>query len=249
MKEGRTTWRCKMDYDDFLRIIKKRRSARHFKPDQVPDEFINKIIEAAKLAPSSGNCQPWEFVVVRKAELRKQIMQFTADYMQFSRKLNNAGPSSTNAPSANVVMSETNIAPVFILLFGDSRTKQEEPQDLQSFPLTLQEIFTSSLAGANLYMHLAASTLGLASRFNGVVRLPLIQYQVRKLLGVPGVFELHDLMMLGYPDGAFIEKTYRQDKMVHFDRCSENEFRTDEEVLDFFKKSRKVLQRHPASQP
>ena len=48
-----------MSYDSFLALVKKRRSTRRFKPDPVPEDDINKIIEAARWAPSGFNLQPW----------------------------------------------------------------------------------------------------------------------------------------------------------------------------------------------
>lgn len=49
--------------DEFLRLIKTRRSVRKFKPDTVPREDIEKILECARFAPSASNTQPWYFVV------------------------------------------------------------------------------------------------------------------------------------------------------------------------------------------
>lgn len=53
--------------------IKTRRSIRRFVPDDVPDEMINQILEAARLSPSGSNSQPWRFLVVRDAEKRKEL--------------------------------------------------------------------------------------------------------------------------------------------------------------------------------
>ena len=64
-----------MDYDSFLELVKKRRSIRRFKPDPVPDEYVDKIIEAARWAPSGFNSQPWEFVVVKEKKLKNSIVQ------------------------------------------------------------------------------------------------------------------------------------------------------------------------------
>jgi nitroreductase len=54
-----------MDYETVLELVKKRRSIRRFKTDPIPDDYIDKIIEVARQAPSGFNTQPWEFVVVR----------------------------------------------------------------------------------------------------------------------------------------------------------------------------------------
>jgi nitroreductase len=55
--------------------VRQRRSIRSFKPIPVPDEMILEMLEAARLAPSGSNSQPWRFVVVtdpgEKKELRK----------------------------------------------------------------------------------------------------------------------------------------------------------------------------------
>jgi nitroreductase len=53
--------------------IQTRRSIRKFAPDDVPDEMIEQILEAARLAPSAGNRQPWSFSVVKDKEVRKEL--------------------------------------------------------------------------------------------------------------------------------------------------------------------------------
>ncbi len=58
---------------DFSEVISRRRSVRRYKPDPVPDELLNRVLEAARVAPSAGNRQPWHFIVVRDAEKRKAL--------------------------------------------------------------------------------------------------------------------------------------------------------------------------------
>jgi len=53
--------------------IKMRRSIRKFVPDDVPEDMVNRMLEAARLAPSASNRQPWRFLVVRDREIRKQL--------------------------------------------------------------------------------------------------------------------------------------------------------------------------------
>jgi len=53
--------------------IKGRRSVRAFKRQDVFEETVEKLIDAARHAPSSGNIQPWEFVVVRNLEVKKKL--------------------------------------------------------------------------------------------------------------------------------------------------------------------------------
>ncbi|GAF70817.1 unnamed protein product [marine sediment metagenome] len=54
-------------------LIISRRSIRQFKPEPVSREILEKLVSAARLAPSASNLQPLEFIVVDEAELRKQF--------------------------------------------------------------------------------------------------------------------------------------------------------------------------------
>lgn len=56
-----------------LDCIHSRASVREYKSDPVPDAAISEIIEAATQAPSSGNVQDWEFVIVRTSEGRSAL--------------------------------------------------------------------------------------------------------------------------------------------------------------------------------
>jgi nitroreductase len=57
------------EFDSLMKIIKERRSIRRFKQDTIPMETIRMLIEAARWAPSSGNSQPWEFVIITDKEM------------------------------------------------------------------------------------------------------------------------------------------------------------------------------------
>ena len=53
--------------------VRTRLTVRTFKPDPVPDEVVGKILEAARLAPSSRNRQPWHLVVIRDRSMLREI--------------------------------------------------------------------------------------------------------------------------------------------------------------------------------
>ena len=46
---------------DIFEVMSTMRAMRRLKPDPVPDELINKILQAAQWAPSGGNTQRWRF--------------------------------------------------------------------------------------------------------------------------------------------------------------------------------------------
>jgi len=58
---------------DVFEAIKGRRSIREFKPGPVKDEDLQKILDAGRLAPSAGNCQPSELVVVKEPSLKRRL--------------------------------------------------------------------------------------------------------------------------------------------------------------------------------
>lgn len=58
---------------DFYEVIRTRRSIRSYKPDPVPDDVLTRILEAARIAPSGSNRQPWKFIVVRDEELKRRL--------------------------------------------------------------------------------------------------------------------------------------------------------------------------------
>ena len=156
-----------MDYDSFLELAKARRSIRRFKSDPISDEYVDKIVEAARWAPSGFNSQPWEFVVVKDKKLKDTIVKWVdrghaanAD-MEATRE---PWQKQKPHPSRDAEMDYRN-APVFIILMGDTRTQLGLPMVVRYDNYRRQVTFISSLASAILYMHLAATTLGLGSQW------------------------------------------------------------------------------------
>jgi nitroreductase len=58
-----------------MATIARRVSCRAYAPDPVPQEHLAQILEAARLAPSACNQQPWRFAVVRAAATRRRIVE------------------------------------------------------------------------------------------------------------------------------------------------------------------------------
>ncbi len=58
---------------EFKEVVKKRRSVRRFKEHDIPEDDIDKILEIGHMAPSAGNLQARDFVVVRDDEGKKKL--------------------------------------------------------------------------------------------------------------------------------------------------------------------------------
>jgi nitroreductase len=232
-----------MDYDSLLKLVKKRRSIRRFKPDPIPDEYIEKIIEVARWAPSGFNMQPWEFVVVKKPELRRKIVEFVGEYWTQAKAMETTRESWQGKPWKTSGVLDAGMdfttAPVFIILYGDTRTKAGLPMGVRYDSNRCRLIFTSSLASAFLYMHLAATTLNLASQWVSAITTPFANCMVKHLLGIPPEMEPYDMLALGYPAHKPSGKFMRDPKkMIHYDDCGPEDFRLEGEVKDFVKKAR-----------
>ncbi len=59
----------------FFEVIQKRRSIRRYKPYDIPDSDLEKILNAARLAPSTNNSQSWRFIVVKDPEVKALLGQ------------------------------------------------------------------------------------------------------------------------------------------------------------------------------
>jgi len=58
---------------DLMEAIRTRRSVRAYKPAPVPDDALKEVLNAARLAPSADNAQPWKMVVVRDEQLKLKL--------------------------------------------------------------------------------------------------------------------------------------------------------------------------------
>jgi nitroreductase len=60
---------------EFYELIKERKSVRRYKPDPIPDDVLNRILEAGRNAPSAKNIQPWHFVVIKNPEIKEMVAE------------------------------------------------------------------------------------------------------------------------------------------------------------------------------
>ena len=57
-----------------LEAIRKRQSVRSYQDKEIPEEILQQILEAGRLAPSAKNTQSWKFIVVKDKDLRKKLV-------------------------------------------------------------------------------------------------------------------------------------------------------------------------------
>ena len=96
------------------------RAMRHLKPDPVPDEELWKILDAAIKAPSGGNRQPWNFIVVRDPDIKRKLGEYYLDawsqaYTGVSQAMQADPRSARNFRSAEHLAHHLGEAPVIII--------------------------------------------------------------------------------------------------------------------------------------
>ena len=215
-------------YDCLLDLVKKRRTIRQFKSDPVPDEYITKIIEVARWAPSGFHTQPWEFVVIKNPEVKNQVIA----------ALEQKSPTIKDPTKITVPRRSYKDAPVFILLLCDWRAKVGLPGSPQN-NAQAAGLYQSSLANAFLLMHLAATSLGLASQWYTATSRPGVEQELREIIGFPKDLTIYDMMVLGYAAAQPNPKIVRDTTdMIHYDKAGVQDFRTDEEVIAYAQKTR-----------
>src|SRR5437764_14041605 len=64
--------------DNIWEAMSTMRAMRRLKPDPVPDDLIQKILQAGQWAPSGGNTQRWRFLVVRDSGVKKKVQGYSS---------------------------------------------------------------------------------------------------------------------------------------------------------------------------
>ncbi len=239
-----------MQYDEFLKLTRKRRSIRKFKPDPVPDEYVEKILEAARWAPSGANGQPWEFIVIKDRETIKKLAEAYARYQEITLIVDMTKLEEYRHPAFRIQASlETEEAararfsvwgdtPVIIAVLGDQRTMQASTMAARLFEY---HTFDQNLTTTNYAIHLAAAALGLGAQW---VSLPWpAAEEMKPILGIPTILTLFSLNPIGYP--AIKPAPYRRElsEMVHFEKYDMSKFRSTKDIQEYIKYQR---QRHAA---
>lgn len=167
--------------------IEGRRSIRKFKDQSVPESEIRALIEAATLAPSGKNRQPWRFVVVEEAE-RDEMVQIMRGGIE---NLKSQGIDTGSSRWTVEIMAQ---APVTIFVFDDVEL---EDDSIQTFPDLLGHFVDVQSIGAAIQNLLLAAT----DRGLGTLWICDVYYAYEELCAWLGEKRLLvAAVSLGYPD-------------------------------------------------
>ena len=215
--------------DQLLHMMRHRRSSRtgFLENKAVSDDQINLLLEAARAAPSGGNAQPWEFIIIRDADMRMQIADLYKHQLRDKLELEKAirGTSSVSGVGWRN-------APVLILVLGDPRTSL-------CFPLRTAEDkadshFFTGLANATLQIMLMAESMGLSTQYVSDSASPYFSLMLKNLLGIPQELRVYHIIPVGYSEVAATPKSRRPlETMVHHERYETSKLRSVEYLQKF----------------
>jgi len=171
---------------DFLELINKRQSVREYMNREVEAEKIEKCIEAARLAPSASNSQPWKLIIVNDVGLVKKVAAATFSPMVSFNKF------TLQAPVLLIMVIEK---PRVITQIGGFLKNRE-------FPLI-------DIGIAAEHFCLQAAEIGLGTCMMGWFD----EKPIKKLLGIPKKKRLGLIISLGYaPEDYPLRKKIRKEK-------------------------------------
>lgn len=217
--------------ETFMRLVTERTSHRggYRKDMDVTDEQLNFILEAARWAPSAGNSQPWEFIVVREPKLRRAIIDIAKKQLKEKIEMEWVTRRTRKVGSDSGFIH----APVFIIITGDPRT-------IEAYPVRTrldkwQSHYFSSLSNTVLTIVLAAEALGLGSQWLSDIASPYFATMVKALLGIPDPLQPYHLIPIGHVSRKLRPNERRPlDEIVHRDGYDMSKYRTDDQVREFF---------------
>lgn len=177
---------------ELMEAIKGRRSIRKYKPDSIPDEALQKIMEAVRWSPSWANTQCWEVIVVKDPKIKSEL--------------------ASTLTRTNPALSSMTEAPLIVVLCGKkgiSGFKKGEPATIKGDWL----MFDTGIAMHTLC--LTAHSLGL-----GTVVVGLFDHKkAEEILGTPPDREVVAMTPLGYPAAeGFAPKRKELSEFVFYDK-------------------------------
>ncbi|MGC8816483.1 MAG: nitroreductase family protein [Candidatus Hadarchaeum sp.] len=220
----------KSEFETLLKLMSGQGTVRHFKPKSVPDKLIEKILEAARWAPSGANTQPWDFIVVKDSEVKEKIAQIFAETYERAKKLDRKFPFY----SSEVLRRRFTEPPVLIVVCADKRFTRAYPKTSYR-----EEILDVSMGAAIQNMILAARALGLGLSW-GTVNFHLTRKRLSRLLGVLPCIKIIEVLQLGFPAKRVSPRFRRPvDEFTHLDRFDASKIRSGKEIENLLR-TRKV---------
>jgi nitroreductase len=202
--------------DELYEVMRNTPSTRRFKPDPVPRELLERVLDNARFAPSGGNRQGWRVIVITDRELRRRLRELYAEpwdrYMEQTggRAALAAGPESGLPPAR---LRSLQAVDDYAHHFDEVPVHLVICVELEALAITDAELERPSIVGgASVYPFVQNLLLGLRNEGLGASFTTLLvpaEPQVRELLGVPEGVAMAGHISVGYRDNPWPKRLSR----------------------------------------
>ncbi len=236
-----------MKYDDFLELLRYRRSIRRLKPDPIPDDDVMKILDAAHYAMSGGNSQPWEFIVVKERKVKEKLYEAYREDLEVMWALEMQRIAQYRHPAFNLppedkekafgMLGGWQDAPVCIAVLEDPRKQWGSVLYARSDLSynSARDILGATMGHLSMIIHLAAASLGLGSERVDVSN----EHAYKEALGYPEPLRLNIIVPIGYrayEPGPPLRLPLEE--MIHFNRYDMRKFLQNDNFLKYLERIR-----------
>jgi len=167
--------------EEFFELINKRQSCRKYSSKPVEKEKLIKCIDAARMAPSACNSQPWHFVVVNNSEMAPKVAECLQD---------------------KIMNKFTTECPAFIIVIEESGNLTSRAGAL----MKQQDYRSVDLGIATEHICLAATEQNLGTCILGWFN----EKELKKLLNISKLKRIRLVVAIGYPENDDIRKKVRK---------------------------------------
>ena len=178
----------------FKDVVFQRRSIRRYRPDVVPRNIVESLLQAAIWSPSAHNRQPWRFGVIETADQKESLAQAMGARLRHDLQADGV-PTAVIEADAGRSYSRITQSPVLIVLclsMVDMDVYTDDKRSLNEYLMAVQSV---AMAGQNIL--LAAHDIGLGACW---MCAPLFCPDVvKETLNLPDDWQPQALLTLGYP--------------------------------------------------
>ena len=209
-----------LEIDDLLKLMGRQGTVRHFKPNPVPKEELEKVLQAARWAPSGVNTQPWDLIMIKNPKLKEKIAHIFVESQQRAKRDDREFPYGDDEE----LRRRFTDPPILIVVCADTRFKKAYPRVGYR-----EQILNVSIGATIQNMMLAANALGLALSWGTVDTLS--RDKLRELLGVPAHIRILEVLQLGFPAKRVLPRFRRDPRdFTHVDEFDTSKLRSEKEI-------------------
>ncbi|SDC47230.1 5,6-dimethylbenzimidazole synthase [Natrinema hispanicum] len=181
------------------KTIYARRDIRRFRDDPIPEEVLERLLQAAHHAPSVGFSQPWDLVVVRDDETKTEIASIAERAIAAARE---GYEEPRRSEFAELKLEGIRESPINICVTCDPT--RGAPHVLGRNSMKRTDVYSTCLAVQNLWLAARAEGVGV-----GWVSV-LYPYELQEVLDIPPHVKPIAYLCLGYPKDGFPEEPVLQ---------------------------------------